>query len=192
MKPPDPYELGWKDTVRMNPLEDVLVALRPQQPFLPFKMGDSIRPLDPTQPLGVTTGFTQVDPQTGNPKVVTNQIFNFGWEHVWHCHLLGHEENDMMRSIVFQVSPAGPTNLTATLESSTRAVLTWINHATTPAATSVVIQRSTTPGFTTGITTFTLGPTATSYSDATLTSGVRYFYRVRAENATAYSPGPTR
>jgi len=27
-------------------------------------------------------------------------MFNFGWEYVWHCHLLGHEENDMMRPIV--------------------------------------------------------------------------------------------
>ena len=26
---------------------------------------------------------------------------NFGWEYVWHCHILGHEENDMMRPIVF-------------------------------------------------------------------------------------------
>ena len=24
---------------------------------------------------------------------------NFGDEYVWHCHILGHEENDMMRSL---------------------------------------------------------------------------------------------
>jgi FtsP/CotA-like multicopper oxidase with cupredoxin domain len=30
-------------------------------------------------------------------------MINFGWEYVWHCHILGHEENDMMRPIVFQV-----------------------------------------------------------------------------------------
>ena len=29
---------------------------------------------------------------------------NFGWEYVWHCHLLGHEENDMMRPIKFNVA----------------------------------------------------------------------------------------
>ena len=27
--PPDPNELGWKETVRVNPLEDTIVALRP-------------------------------------------------------------------------------------------------------------------------------------------------------------------
>ena len=27
-------------------------------------------------------------------------MYNFGWEYVWHCHLLGHEENDMMRPLV--------------------------------------------------------------------------------------------
>ena len=32
IKPPDANELGWKDTVRMNPLEDVIVALRPMTP----------------------------------------------------------------------------------------------------------------------------------------------------------------
>ena len=27
---------------------------------------------------------------------------NFGWEYVWHCHILGHEENDMMRALVLK------------------------------------------------------------------------------------------
>ena len=30
--PPDPNELGWKDTVRVSPLEDTIVALRPVDP----------------------------------------------------------------------------------------------------------------------------------------------------------------
>jgi FtsP/CotA-like multicopper oxidase with cupredoxin domain len=30
--PPDATELGWKDTVRMAPLEDTIVALRPSCP----------------------------------------------------------------------------------------------------------------------------------------------------------------
>ena len=29
IKPADPNELGWKDTVQMNPLEDIILALRP-------------------------------------------------------------------------------------------------------------------------------------------------------------------
>jgi len=32
----------------------------------------------------------------GNPITVTNVVANFGWEYVWHCHILSHEEVDMM------------------------------------------------------------------------------------------------
>ena len=35
--PPDPTELGWKDTVRISPLEDTIVALRPIIPRLPSR-----------------------------------------------------------------------------------------------------------------------------------------------------------
>ena len=73
IKPPDPNELGWKDTVRMNPLEDIIVALRPFKQTLPCAVPNSIRPLDVTQPVGYqsTTLFTNVDP-TNNPATVTN------------------------------------------------------------------------------------------------------------------------
>ena len=74
IKPPDPNELGWKETVRMNPLEDAIVAFRPVSPSLPFKVPDSVRPLDPTQPLGTTTQFSGWDPATGNPITVTNEL----------------------------------------------------------------------------------------------------------------------
>jgi FtsP/CotA-like multicopper oxidase with cupredoxin domain len=98
VRPPDPNELGWKETVRMNPLEDIIVAMRPEAPGLPFAIPDSMRPMDVTQPLGSTMGFTGVT--TNNlPLVVSNVVANFGWEYVWHCHLLGHEENDMMRPL---------------------------------------------------------------------------------------------
>ena len=57
IRPPDANELGWKETVRMNPLEDCIVALRPVAPTLPFKVADSIRLLDPTMPEGTTIEF---------------------------------------------------------------------------------------------------------------------------------------
>ena len=161
IRPPDPNELGWKDTVRMNPLEDAIVAMRPMMPRLPFKVPDSVRPLDPTRALGTTAQFTGVDPATGQPVTVTNVMCDFGWEHVWHCHLLGHEENDMMRPIVFLASPAGPSDLAGTETVSPTAVsLTWTNNATYPAATEVTIQRATNTAFTQGVTTFTTGPAA--------------------------------
>ncbi len=47
IRPPDANELGWKETVRMNPLEDVIVAVNPIVPTLPFPVPDSNRLLDP-------------------------------------------------------------------------------------------------------------------------------------------------
>ncbi len=100
IRPPDSNEIGWKETVRMNPLEDVIVAFNPVAPQLPFAVPDSIRLLDVTTPAGTTGQFSNVDPNN-NPIVVVNATANFGWEYVWHCHILGHEENDFMRAMVF-------------------------------------------------------------------------------------------
>ncbi len=65
---PDPTELGWKDTVRMNPGEVTTVIMRFDLPSVPFTVPSS--------------------PRTG------------GAEYVWHCHILEHEEHDMMRPLV--------------------------------------------------------------------------------------------
>ena len=102
IKPPEPYERGWKETIRMNPLEVIFIAQKADLPTLPFSVPDSIRPLNPARALGDTTGFTNINPITGQPLAPTptvNVMYNFGAEYVWHCHILGHEENDMMRSI---------------------------------------------------------------------------------------------
>jgi FtsP/CotA-like multicopper oxidase with cupredoxin domain len=98
----DENELGWKDTVRMNPLEDIIVALRAKVPTYPFQVPDSVRPLNPTMPVGST--FASLDPLTGQPITVTNAMTNFGHEYTWHCHILGHEENDMMRALVLKMN----------------------------------------------------------------------------------------
>jgi len=84
--------------------------VRAKKPTLPgFGVPLSQRLLDPTRPEGSPFGFTQIDPVTGNPKVVTNRMQNFGWEYVWHCHILGHEENDFMRPIIFNANELTPT-----------------------------------------------------------------------------------
>jgi FtsP/CotA-like multicopper oxidase with cupredoxin domain len=188
IKPPDPNELGWKETVRMNPLEDVIVAFRAVSPTLPFKIGDSIRPLDPTQPLGATLSVT--DPTTGNAITETNVLADFGWEYVWHCHLLGHEENDMMRPVAFRVSPAPPSALTATPSapsvSPPTVKLLWKNNATTPAATNYYIQRSTNANFTANVTAYSFAP-QTTYTDTAVLGGTTYYYRVRAETSNSFS-----
>ncbi len=65
---PDPTELGWKETVKMNPGEVTTVIMKFDLPKVPFKVPES--------------------PRTG------------GNEYVWHCHILEHEEHDMMRPLV--------------------------------------------------------------------------------------------
>ncbi len=43
----------------------------------------------------------------GEPVDIVNHIVNFGWEYVYHCHILSHEEMDMMHAQVVGVAPAG-------------------------------------------------------------------------------------
>lgn len=115
IKPPDPNERGWKETIRMNPLEVVYVAMKATRPVLPFAVPNSVRLLNPSMPYGSTEGFSNIDPATGQAFATptTNVMYNFGWEYVWHCHLLGHEENDMMRPLVFygNILPIGALDL---------------------------------------------------------------------------------
>ncbi|HEY6009737.1 MAG TPA: multicopper oxidase domain-containing protein, partial [Geobacteraceae bacterium] len=66
-RPTEPNELGWKDTIRMHPLQDVIVALRPIKPRVTFPVPNSIRPLNPTMPIGSAEGFSQLDPVNGGP-----------------------------------------------------------------------------------------------------------------------------
>jgi FtsP/CotA-like multicopper oxidase with cupredoxin domain len=100
IRPPDSNEVGWKETVRMNPLEDIIVVTNPIAPHVPFAVPDSNRLLDVTTVAGTTGQFSNVDPNN-LPIVTVNAMTNFGWEYVWHCHILGHEENDMMRPMIF-------------------------------------------------------------------------------------------
>ncbi len=109
--PTEPAELGWKDTVRVSPLEDTIVALRPIIPQVPFELPNAIRPLNPMMPLGSTAMFNNIDPQ-GNPtNPIVNQLVNFGWEYTYHCHILSHEEMDMMRPVSLALPPIAPDGL---------------------------------------------------------------------------------
>jgi len=63
VKPPDPNERGWKDTVRTNPGEVTRILVR----FAPMNGGEYS--FDATAEPG----------------------------YVWHCHILEHEDNEMMR-----------------------------------------------------------------------------------------------
>ncbi len=87
---PEANEVGWKDTVKMFPGEVTRVVVRwaplnvPAGGVLP---GVNRYPFDPTAGLGTTDAF-------GYPG---------GPGHVLHCHILDHEDNEMMRP--YLVSP---------------------------------------------------------------------------------------
>ena len=140
--PTEPSELGWKDTVRVSPLEDTIVALRPIIPQVPFELPNAIRPLNPMMPLGSTAMFNNIDPQ-GNPtNPIVNQLVNFGWEYTYHCHILSHEEMDMMRPVILALPPIAPDGLAGVSTGSgsgRRLVLTWNDNSINE--TSFVVQR---------------------------------------------------
>ena len=193
IRKPEPNELGWKDTVRISPLEDTIVAFRPFIPKIPFGVPDSIRPLNPMMPLGSTAMFNNTD-ALGNPisPVISNILTNFGWEYVWHCHILSHEEMDMMRPMSVSVARSMPvvTSLNATVTGPVN--LNWTDG--TPVTTDPATWGSPSNeiGFRIERATGATGTFAsigqalaniTNYSDTTAVSGSTYMYQVIAYNA---------
>ncbi len=146
IRPPEANEVGWKETLRMNPLEDVYVAVKAKRPVTPFGLPRSARLLDPSQEVDSTLGFTNIDPITGQAPlyqerlvngvttkvstngIYSNQLADFDNEYVWHCHILGHEEQDFMRPFIFHPLVLTPDAPAAVTVSGT--TVSWID--TTP------------------------------------------------------------
>jgi FtsP/CotA-like multicopper oxidase with cupredoxin domain len=181
IRAPDANELGWKESVRMNPLEDIILALKPARQALPWALPDKIRPLDVDRPLGTASQFTGVD-VNNNPIAITNQLVNFGQEYVWHCHLLGHEEMDMLRAEVLVVAPEAATDLVAARVDATTAELSWRDNSRS--ALTFDVQRSATPDFAAATTLSAPAsptqPGLVRFVDAGLQPAGPYYYRVRA------------
>ncbi len=72
---PDAIELGWKETVHMNPGEVTTIIMKFDLPVVPFSVPTS-------------------------PRKDMNGTVIGGNEYVWHCHILDHEEHDMMRPLI--------------------------------------------------------------------------------------------
>jgi FtsP/CotA-like multicopper oxidase with cupredoxin domain len=199
IRAPDDNELGWKDTVRISPLEDTIVALKPVAPKLPFGLPDSERPLNPAMPIGSEMGFTNIDPVTGQAPAtrVTNQVVNFGWEYVWHCHILSHEEMDMMRPQQLNVltSKADAPTVQASGSPGQSVALSWTDG--TPANLNDLLTwgdpkneiafRVERAVVTAGVPGEfgQIGTTlanVTTYTDETTMEGAEYAYRVVAKN----------
>ncbi|OGT19672.1 MAG: hypothetical protein A2342_09065, partial [Gallionellales bacterium RIFOXYB12_FULL_54_9] len=186
IKPPYENELGWKETVRMNPLEDIYVAIKAKKPETPgFGLPESVRLRDPSQQQGSTLGFTQVNfsgsPVAGAPDfnanfgktvpagTVFNDYENFDNEYTWHCHILGHEEFDFMRPVAFH-----PFTLDTTAGSPTQGqwVVPGTNILAAPSAPLSLTAVS-------GAAGVTVGWTDNSTSE----------YQFRVERAQEVTPG---
>ena len=191
VKPPYPDELGWRDVIRTNPFEDVIVAIRPKQMALPFVIPRSSRLLDVTTVAGSTVNFLPVAPPVGIAAVsqTSNQVTDFGWEYVWHCHLLGHEENDMMRPMVFNpptiVAPASV--LAIPTQSGQIVRLSWTNSgATTSGAAGFNILRCTGAACT---PTVSIGSSSLlTYADTSVAANTAYVYGIQTINNAGTSP----
>ena len=141
--PPEPAELGWKDTLRISPLEDTIVAIRPIIPMVPFELPNNIRMLNPSMPVGDLSMFNNVD-LDGNPTApIINQLINFGWEYTYHCHILSHEEMDMMRPVAVAAPPLAPSGLSWILTgggNNRTLTISWNDNSINE--TAFVLQRS--------------------------------------------------
>jgi hypothetical protein len=191
IRAPGTDEIGWKDTVKVAPLEDTIIAMRPIIPKLPFAVPDSIRLLDPTMPEGSSVGFNQTSP-AGN-LAITNVKVNMGWEYVWHCHLLSHEEMDMMRPVDVAVTLSKPDAPVLT-QSGGSTTFTWTDP--TPVGTTIATwgNLKNENGFRlerARVTNNVTGPYATvgtalanhlTADDALVSGAVPYKYRVVAYN----------
>jgi len=91
-KGPLPYEMGWKDTVIAYPGEVTRIAVRWAPTDLP-----ATGPGAPVVGVNSYVGF--------NPTELEGPV-----GYVWHCHIVDHEDNEMMRNYVVGVgTPANPT-----------------------------------------------------------------------------------
>jgi spore coat protein A len=98
--PPDPAEQGWKETVKFNPGEctTLLIEMPPTSGLAPVEVPNSPR----------LETYTIPNPNfhpTNDPRPTIPDPSVQGAEYVWHCHILEHEEHDMMRPLIVQPAP---------------------------------------------------------------------------------------
>jgi FtsP/CotA-like multicopper oxidase with cupredoxin domain len=88
--PPSPYELGWKDTVIALPKQVTTIVVRwKQQDGTSFVAGAGFDPTAVGNPVdGVVLANGEDAGGEGGPG------------YVWHCHIIDHEDNEMMRPYV--------------------------------------------------------------------------------------------
>jgi spore coat protein A len=77
--PPDPNEAGWKDTVIAYPGQVTRIAVR----WAPTDLAANTLPANAYYPFDPSGGWTSTN--------------GFDYGYVWHCHIIDHEDNEMMR-----------------------------------------------------------------------------------------------
>ncbi|MDD1678256.1 MAG: multicopper oxidase domain-containing protein [Methanomicrobiales archaeon] len=83
LQQPDANEQGWKDTIRSNPGEVTFIRIR----------------------------YAKQD-GTGHAPFFYSFNPTFGPGYVWHCHIIDHEDNEMMRPYKLVINaPPGPTKV---------------------------------------------------------------------------------
>jgi spore coat protein A len=93
---PAAYEKGWKDTAIMMPGQVTRIAVR----WAPTDAPTKGRPTCPTG--SVPAAVKPCVPQVGSNLFVFNptELVNGKVGYVWHCHILEHEDNEMMRPYI--------------------------------------------------------------------------------------------
>ena len=128
----------------------------------------------------------------GDPATIFNNLVNYGWEYMYHCHILGHEEMDMMHAVSFAVAPDPPINPSAQPGNNKYTVI-WTDNSTDE--THFTIQRNTSTSAWVTIATVpsTTGPetgSSISYVDTTVASNTIYNYRILANNVVGDTETP--
>jgi hypothetical protein len=138
-------------------------------------------------PIGSMMGFNNID-ANGNPTApIENNLTNFGWEYMWHCHILSHEEMDMMRPVSVAVPPYKPVGLDFNFGTKT---LSWTDNSISE--TAYIVEKSTNAGvdwtpvaqIDSPLALVNTAGNVLSYTDAAWADGD--MYRIVAENAVGY------
>lgn len=81
-------------------------------------------PVDPA--VTVTTATATLTPVAASSlDYKGNEFVDYSWEYVFHCHILGHEENDLMRPVVFKPVIAAPVAASAVTVDQAAGTVSW-------------------------------------------------------------------
>ncbi len=196
--PPDATELGWKDTLRISPLEDTIVALRPIIPYLPVRAAQQRPAAEPDDAARLTARISTTSTPTATRRIRSSTPWStLAGSTSIHCHILSHEEMDMMRPVSVAIPPNPADGLAFTTSgngNNASLTLTWYDNSINE--TAFVIQRSADGGGSwvdLGTVNQPLHQTdpavdkgMRSFTDTTYLRNATYLYRVVAQNTIGY------